>query len=551
MFFRTYSATLIGVNSRIIEVEVDFKKGLPNNTIVGLPDPAIREARERVNAAIRNSGFEFPIGRLTVNLAPAQLKKEGTSFDMAIATGILLVSNQIKSRIDISRLLLIGELALDGMIRPVRGIIAIVQEAREKGILYVVLPKENMNEASLVSGIKLVPVERLKEVAEIFASEESIEAKQVTCDRGVLSNRKMDKPGGIVGDRYASIYSGTDEGSMDFSEVIGQEYVKRAAQICIAGAHNMLLIGSPGSGKTMVASRLPTIMPDLSEEESIETTKIYSIAGLLVEGFGLMKKRPFRAPHSTASNVSIIGGGKNPIPGEITLAHNGVLFLDEFPEFNRNVIQALRQPVENGSITISRADTRITFPARFILVGSMNPCPCGYLFDSDNECHCDPRKVRQYYMKLSAPILDRFDLQVVVNPLKIDSMITPDRGTNSSSIKQGVLVARETQNRRFKDMGGGYYNSNMNDEEVEKYCVIKNDVKKLLFEAARIYNMSMRGFQKVLKVARTIADLDQKENIGEDEVLEALNYRGVSHILSSYFRNKSGLLTPNSSFGKK
>jgi len=375
MFCRLRSATVIGVDSSLIDVEVDLKKGLPQQTIVGLPDLAVKEAKERVNSAIRNTGFAFPIGSLTINLAPADIKKEGSIFDLAIAVGILAVSGQIVADSTSSDIqpavgkldsfILLGELSLDGRIRPIRGVLAILEMARKSNIKKIIIPNYNAKEASLISGLSVYPIRHLKEAIEVITG------------RGThlraASKQETDEERGGQKRRY----------SIDFSEVKGQNYAVRAVEIAAAGGHNLLLIGSPGSGKTMIASRIPTILPDMTEEESIETTMIYSVAGLLSSSTGLIRKRPFRSPHHTASEVSIIGGGKNPIPGEITLSHNGILFLDEFPEFKSSIIQSLRQPIESGSIAIARADTRLVFPARFMLVASMNPCPCGYLFDTD------------------------------------------------------------------------------------------------------------------------------------------------------------------------
>ena len=455
MFCRLQSATVIGVDSSIIEIEVDLKKGFPLQTIVGLPDPAIKEARERVNSAIRNTGFLFPLGRLTINLAPADLKKEGSIFDLAIALGILVVSGQITIKQNLDTFIILGELSLDGYIRPIHGLLAILEKAREINIKNIIIPQENCKEANLISGLNVYPVKFLKEAIDIIMDSEE---KVLSINLSVKS------------DNTVCFSNDEDNYSIDFSEVRGQNFAVRAVEIAAAGGHNMLLIGSPGSGKTMIASRIPTILPEMTEDESIETTKIYSIAGLLPVETGLVKRRPFRSPHHTASEISIIGGGKNPIPGEVTLSHNGILFLDEFTEFKSSIIQSLRQPLESGSITIARADARLVFPARFMLIASMNPCPCGYLFDSDKICRCNPAQINKYYMKISGPILDRIDIQVEVKPLKAFEIVESKSSVPSSVIGARVLNARKIQKERLSEFGITL-NSLMNIELVKQLCV--------------------------------------------------------------------------------
>lgn len=510
MFCRLRSATLLGIDASIIEVEVDLKKGLPQQSIVGLPDPAVREARERVNAAIRNSGFQFPLGSLTVNLAPADVKKVGSCFDLAIAVGILLASEQVALKLDIWGIMLLGELSLDGSLKPVRGVLAIVEMAKEMGFHTVFLPAQNAAEASLLRGISIQSLYSLRETVEVLTGE-----RTATSDQQFTSPRPA-RDNGMA--------------CPDFSDVRGQNYAIRAVAIAAAGGHNLLFIGPPGSGKTMIASRIPGILPPMSDVESLETTKIYSIAGLLSAGTGLVRQRPFRAPHHTASDVSITGGGRNPIPGEITLAHNGVLFMDEFPEFRANIIQALRQPLESGSITVARADSRLVFPARFMLIASMNPCPCGYLFDEDHRCRCSRKLINRYFMKISGPIIDRIDIQVVVKPLRPFEIMEGRPADSSESIRRRVIEAHRIQYERFSKEGI-FQNAAMDMELVRRYCVLPDSVKNLLREAVHRYRLSARSYYRMLRVARTIADLDGNEHISRDGILEALSYREVERIL--------------------
>jgi magnesium chelatase family protein len=525
MFCRLKSATVLGVSSSIIDIEVDLKKGLPLQSIVGLPDTAVKEAKERVNAAIRNSGYTFPLGKLTINLAPADIKKEGSIFDLAIAIGALIVSEQVKIKHSVGGYIFIGELALDGCIRPVHGVLAILENAGEQGVNRIILPFDNYEEARLITDMDIYPVRCLTEAVHIIAGT----GGSLPADNGHEKHhnneiyRKKER-----NSKEKSRFGGNS--SEDFSEVKGQNYAVRAIEIAISGGHNMLMIGSPGSGKTMIASRIPTIIPEMIKEESVETTKIYSIAGLLPSGQGLISSRPFRAPHHTASENSIIGGGKNPIPGEITLAHNGVLFLDEFTEFKNNIIQSLRQPLETGTITIARADMRITFPALFMLVASMNPCPCGYLFDTERVCRCNSLQINKYYMKISGPILDRIDIQVEVKPLKAAQMLENSCSESSSVIKNRITRVRKIQQERLSKYGINL-NAFMDTELVKKYCDIGKEIKEILFTAVKKYKLSARSYNKILKVSRTIADMQCREKISKEDVLEALSFREVENIL--------------------
>jgi magnesium chelatase family protein len=527
MFYRLNSATVIGIDASIIEIEVDLKKGLPHQTIVGLPDTALKEAKERVSSAIRNSGFNFPLGNLTINLAPADIRKEGSIFDLSIALGILIVSDQVKPSVDIGTYILLGELSLDGFLRPIHGTLAILENAKESGMRNIIIPEPNYEEACLISDLNIYPVKYLVEAVRL------ISVFNNKGHAGVVKNVHIRSQNGNQQNNREK----TEDYDIDFSEVRGQNYAIRAVEIASSGGHNLLLIGSPGSGKTMIANRIPTVLPELTEKESIETTKIYSIAGYLHTHKGLIRKRPFRAPHHTASDISIIGGGKNPIPGEITLAHNGILYLDEFTEFRNSIIQSLRQPVESGLITISRADCRVSYPASFMLVASMNPCPCGYLFDPERTCQCNTAQIGRYYMKISGPILDRIDLQVELKPLKASEIVENKESESSAIIKKHVINARKRQSERLLKYGI-HLNAHMNIDLIKKYCVLDNQLQELMYIAVKKFKLSARSFYKVLKVSRTIADLEERESIQKEDILEALSFREVENILYNHSSEK-------------
>lgn len=503
MIARVLTFAVVGIEAYSVEVEVDIATGMPYFNIVGLPDSVVRESKERVRAAIKNSGFEFPYQRITVNLAPAQLRKEGPGFDLPIAVGILWASGLIELPA-LEPLCCVGELSLDGEIRPVPGALSMSFAAKEAGLKAIFVPRGNAKEASLIEGIDIYPVSNLNEMMQIL--------------KGVRTASPL-RGGGFC-------YETEDLWEIDFSDVKGQEHAKRALEVAAAGGHNVLMVGPPGAGKTMLAQRLPTILPPMSFEEAIETTRIYSVAGLLPAEKPLVTKRPFRAPHHSISDAGLIGGGHIPRPGEVSLAHNGVLFLDEFTEFRRNILELLRQPLEDGSVTISRAATTITYPARFMLVAAMNPCPCGYLGSGQRECRCSSTQIARYIGKLSGPILDRIDLHISVPALSFDDLHNPaaGQGESSEAIRGRVERARRRQWERLHH-SGRFSNAALLPPEVERYCKIRKGGHTLLKEAMKSMRLSARAYHRILKVARTIADLEEKETIEEHHLLEAIQYR--------------------------
>ena len=507
MLSKVKSITLSGLDGNLVEIQTDISNGIPEFDIVGLPDTTVKEAKKRIKSAINNSGIEFPNKKILINLAPANIKKEGSSFDLAMAIGILIAKDCIPN-IDVNKLvntIFIGELSLDGKINRTNGVLPMCIEAKELGIKTVILPVSNANEAAIISELNIIPVSDLKEVIYYLNREKIIES--------FIAKRNC------VKEKY----------QFDFSDVKGQENVKRALEIAAAGGHNCLMVGGPGAGKTMLAKRLTTILPELTKEEAMEVTKIHSIAGELKRD-GLITNRPFRMPHHTVPISTMIGGGKTPKPGEISLAHCGILFLDELPEFNRNILESLREPLENREIIINRLSGNYRYPCNFMFVASMNPCPCGTYGDEEKECKCTDKEIHRYLNKISGPLLDRIDIQVEVKRPKIENISSKSKVETSEEVRVRVDKARQIQLERYKKYGI-YSNSELNSNMISEFCQIDEEGEKLLKSAFQKLKLSMRAYQRILKVARTIADLEESQKIKIQHLAEAIQYRSLDKFI--------------------
>jgi magnesium chelatase family protein len=508
MLAKVKSATILGIDAYPVEVEVHLEKAQPSTTIVGLPDAAVKESKERVHAAIKNTGFYVAQRRAVVNLAPANLKKEGPAFDLPMALAILAASEQLKPDA-LADYMVVGELALDGGIRPVAGCLPIALMARETGNTRLIVPRENANEAAVVEGVEVFPVDSLTQAV------------------AFLTGRQMLLPHAFD---VQALFASTNEYDVDFSEVKGQEHAKRGLVLAAAGGHNAIMLGPPGSGKTMLARRIPSILPKQTVDEALQTTKIYSVAGLLRSNQPLMTVRPFRSPHHTTSYAGMVGGGTTPRPGEISLAHNGVLFLDELPEFDRRTLESLRQPIEDGVITVSRVQGTVTYPCSIMLIAAMNPCPCGYYTDPRRQCNCSPHQIHRYLSKISGPLLDRIDIHINVPAVAFRDLQDTRSGATSAQIREQVERAREIQRNRFK-RGKVTTNAQMSTRQVKQHCALDKACSALVSQAMEAMNLSARAYTRILKVARTAADLDASDVIRPQHITEAVQYRSLDSAL--------------------
>lgn len=512
MLARMESCVVMGMDAYPVEVEVDLARGLRAFNIVGLPDTAVREARERVKAGLVNSEFEFPLGRITINLAPADIRKEGPAFDLPMALGILYATDQLKSDL-INHYFVVGELSLNGDVRRVSGILAIAILAQRRGKQGIIVPKDNAHEAAVVRGLDVIPVSSLNDACSFLAGTLEISPQRVDLDKLFKSNGQYD---------------------FDLSDVKGQEHAKRALEIAAAGGHNMLMVGPPGAGKTMLARRLLTILPEMSFDEAIETTKIYSVSRLLPAHLSMITKRPFRAPHHTISDIGLIGGGRRPKPGEVSLSHNGVLFLDEMNEFSQTALEVLRQPLEDGEVTISRAHSSASYPTRFILIAAMNPCPCGFLGDRLRECTCTPAYIRNYRRRVSGPLKDRIDIQIEVARLTKEELVRNIPGEKSAEVRKRVNRAREIQKKRF--VGENILcNGEMNPQQLRRFCSLSASAREFLERALDKLGLTARAYDKILKLARTIADLAERQGIEVEDIAEAVQYRSLDRLSETFY----------------